>query len=423
MSLKNMTDFLELIKKQKDKRRQYHLLFKIIQKSLQDKYEDSDIEVKLTDDTYDPMSGLPVSFACFNKDGMIVESFTELQGNAFNVNVVQWDGEKLKITDDAGLERIWNLYLSVTREISSDKSSETLEQKEEVQIPVNKIKPNPNQIRVNFDDVEFVRTSFTEIGQRQPIEVIRKTENTDEFYQIIDGEKRWRAAKELGWKTIRAFIVKEDEDIDDISMASNFARSEPNAIALAKWIAQKRLEVKETNCWSKRDTNIIPEKEFRLLDKKNIFLSHPEIDKRIERKWGIKAKRQQKLVELLKLHPEFQNKVAQGDFNISEDIYTVNLDKDDFSSEFIKAVQENLRKDRLMSKIEKNAKNLNDPNSKFLSYYKWFESFPTRIDLSSKYIDKVDERTYESVRERGKKFINYLMNKLNIDINELEEES
>ncbi len=78
-------------------------------------------------------------------------------------------------------------------------------------IAVRNITANPNQPRQNFDEealAELVH-SLREVGLLQPI-VVRPV---DTGYEIVAGERRWRAAQEAGWETIPA-VVRETADAD-----------------------------------------------------------------------------------------------------------------------------------------------------------------------------------------------------------------
>ncbi|KIL53190.1 nucleoid occlusion protein [Jeotgalibacillus campisalis] len=106
-------------------------------------------------------------------------------------------------------------------------SPEALEQKEEVrQIEIHQIQPNRFQPRTIFDDEkieELARTIHTH-GIIQPI-IIR--ESGDGQFEIIAGERRWRAMKSLGWEKVPA-IVKNMSDTETASVAliENLQREE-----------------------------------------------------------------------------------------------------------------------------------------------------------------------------------------------------
>ncbi len=79
------------------------------------------------------------------------------------------------------------------------------------QIPVDQIEPNPRQPRITLDDVELTElaASILEHGVIQPVILTRgRTENT---YFLIAGERRWRASKQAGLRTIPAIIREATE--------------------------------------------------------------------------------------------------------------------------------------------------------------------------------------------------------------------
>ena len=95
-------------------------------------------------------------------------------------------------------------------ETGEKKESETSEEREEVkQIPIHEIVPNRFQPRTVFDNerIEELAQTIKTHGVIQPI-VVRKREGQ---YELIAGERRWRAVTSLGWDTIPA-IIKEFND-------------------------------------------------------------------------------------------------------------------------------------------------------------------------------------------------------------------
>ena len=81
-----------------------------------------------------------------------------------------------------------------------------------MQVPVSMIIPNPDQPRTVFDqaDLEGLAQSLKEDGQLQPAAVEGPVEGG--FYVLLDGERRWRAARKLGWESIEANVVKSRSD-------------------------------------------------------------------------------------------------------------------------------------------------------------------------------------------------------------------
>lgn len=110
--------------------------------------------------------------------------------------------------------------------------------KEEVMVKVTKIEPNREQPRKNFDEDALLELaeSIRQFGVIQPLIVQKK----EDHYEIIAGERRWRAAKLAGLKEVPV-IVKSytDQEIVEISLIENIQRENLNPIEEAQ--AFKRL--------------------------------------------------------------------------------------------------------------------------------------------------------------------------------------
>lgn len=106
-------------------------------------------------------------------------------------------------------------------------------------IPVNNILPNPFQPRINFDPaaIEELKMSIIANGLIQPVTVRRLNNN----YQLISGERRLRACKEIGYIEIPAYIidVKSDEIMLAMALIENIQREKLNPIEIG--MAYKRL--------------------------------------------------------------------------------------------------------------------------------------------------------------------------------------
>ena len=108
-------------------------------------------------------------------------------------------------------------------------------------ISISKIKPNKNQPRKEFDKLkmEELKSSIQEKGILQPIAVREIKKN---HYEIIAGERRYRAAKEIGLKTIPVYILSVDSEseIMEYALIENIQRvdldpiEESEAYALLK---------------------------------------------------------------------------------------------------------------------------------------------------------------------------------------------
>ena len=107
-----------------------------------------------------------------------------------------------------------------------------------LEIDINKIKPNPNQPRKNFDQdaLNELAASIKVHGIVQPI-VLNQQPNGQ--YLIIAGERRWRAANICGLKTVPAVIKNyTDKQIKEISIIENLQREDLNPIEAAKAIKE-----------------------------------------------------------------------------------------------------------------------------------------------------------------------------------------
>ena len=101
------------------------------------------------------------------------------------------------------------------------------------EVELSKIVPNANQPRREFDEeaMQELADSIAEIGIIQPI-TLRKMDN--DTYQIIAGERRWRASQMTGLNTIPAYIrTADDEHMMQMALVENIQREDLNAIEIA----------------------------------------------------------------------------------------------------------------------------------------------------------------------------------------------
>ena len=111
------------------------------------------------------------------------------------------------------------------------------------EIELSKISVNPNQPRREFDPVALqeLADSIAEIGIIQPITLRQLSEDS---YQIIAGERRYRASIQAGLKSIPAYIrTADDENVMEMALIENIQREDLNSleIALAYALTQERL--------------------------------------------------------------------------------------------------------------------------------------------------------------------------------------
>jgi len=101
------------------------------------------------------------------------------------------------------------------------------------EVEMNLIFANPNQPRSHFDEESLTElaTSIRELGVISPI-TLRKNENGT--YLIIAGERRFRASKLVGLKSIPAYIkTAADEQVMEMALIENIQREDLNAIEIA----------------------------------------------------------------------------------------------------------------------------------------------------------------------------------------------
>ena len=105
-------------------------------------------------------------------------------------------------------------------------------------VNITKVEPNREQPRKNFDEdaLEELAESIKQFGLLQPILV----QDRKSYYEIIAGERRWRAAKKAGLKEVPVIIKNlTDQEIVEISLIENIQREDLNPIEEAQ--AYKRL--------------------------------------------------------------------------------------------------------------------------------------------------------------------------------------
>lgn len=106
-------------------------------------------------------------------------------------------------------------------------------------INVDLITPNPDQPRSKFDEETLAElaASIRELGVIQPLSLRLADDGT---YQIIAGERRWRAAKLAGLQSVPAYVrTASDSEVTEMALIENIQREDLNAIEIA--LAFKKL--------------------------------------------------------------------------------------------------------------------------------------------------------------------------------------
>ncbi len=103
----------------------------------------------------------------------------------------------------------------------------------QLHIAVSRIAPNPSQPRKSFDDAKLAEMtrSIREKGILQPLVVRRRGDD----YELIIGERRWRAAQRAGMDEVPAVVVDAgDREVVEMALVENVQRADLNPIELAQ---------------------------------------------------------------------------------------------------------------------------------------------------------------------------------------------
>jgi ParB family chromosome partitioning protein len=99
-------------------------------------------------------------------------------------------------------------------------------------VPISHIKPNVYQPRSHFDEESMaaLASSIREVGLLQPV-LVREVEGEEESYELIAGERRWRAARRAGLQTIPVLVqVANDVASLEQALVENLHREDLNAL-------------------------------------------------------------------------------------------------------------------------------------------------------------------------------------------------
>ena len=138
-----------------------------------------------------------------------------------------------------GLDALIPVGINEKKAKAGNINEENTEKKDgEKLVNITKVEPNREQPRKNFDEdaLDELAESIKQFGLLQPILVQDKST----YYEIIAGERRWRAAKKAGLKEIPVIIKNlTEQEIVEISLIENIQREDLNPIEEAQ--AYKRL--------------------------------------------------------------------------------------------------------------------------------------------------------------------------------------
>lgn len=260
--------------------------------------------------------------------------------------------------------------------IPTESSSKTTEdEKETLLLKTSQLEPNKDQPRKKFDEekIEELAQSIRQYGIIQPIIVCKK----EDYYQIIAGERRWRAAKKAGVKEVPV-VVKDytEKEIAEISLIENIQREDLNPIEEAKSYRQ-------------------------LIDEYN--LTQEELAERVSKS---RAEITNKM-RLLKLHEDVQKMLIAGDISAGHARALLGLED---KKDQLKLANDIVEKNYSVRQTEDLVKKMNEPKKKSSEKNKEGDSLDfVYRDLEKKLSDCLGTKVKITRKDKnkGKLEINY----------------
>ena len=134
-----------------------------------------------------------------------------------------------KTTKNRGLGRGLSALMS---DVAQDSATDTAPKRPDLLVPVEQIQPNPDQPRRTFaeDALQELATSIAEKGIIQPI-IVRAASNDSNAYEIVAGERRWRAAQIAQLHEIPVLVRNyDDTEVLEIAIIENIQRADLNPV-------------------------------------------------------------------------------------------------------------------------------------------------------------------------------------------------
>jgi ParB/RepB/Spo0J family partition protein len=166
-----------------------------------------------------------------------------------------------------------------------------------VEIPPDQIRPNPNNPRLFFPEAPLrqLADSIAEVGVLVPITVYHDPD-AETTHVLLDGERRWRASKDVNLPLIPAWVVRKPEGIENVlTMFSIHMLREQWSDIATTWALERLIEALGTD-------------NERILREKT----------------GLSTSRIQQMKRVLKQPREYQEKVARGELTFN---FLVEMDK------------------------------------------------------------------------------------------------
>ncbi len=117
-------------------------------------------------------------------------------------------------------------------DVAQDEQGSDAPRRPDLMVPVEQVQPNPDQPRRTFDDapLQELAKSIAEKGVIQPL-IVRAAPNDPDRYEIVAGERRWRAAQIAKLHEIPVLLRDyDDTEVLEVAIIENIQRAELNAV-------------------------------------------------------------------------------------------------------------------------------------------------------------------------------------------------
>ncbi len=255
-------------------------------------------------------------------------------------------------------------------------------------INVEKIKPNPFQPRNRFSDdtLDELAESIANKGVLQPV-TVREVQYDN--FELVTGERRWRAAKKVGLKTIPAIIRDfKDEEMMEVALIENLQREDLNPIEEAH--AYKKM-IEELEITQKEVAKRVSKSRSTVANTLRLLNLPPSVQEIVSRETISMGHARALLPLEHKKQKEIAKKIVEEDLSVRK------------TEELVKSLTE-----------KKNKKNMNKKTKNELSP-KWIkarEQLAEKLGLDVKIKDKVSKKEI-TINCRDYKEMENILNKIN----------
>ena len=280
-----------------------------------------------------------------------------------------------------GLSAILNDPDNLTKSINDKNANETIGKI--IDLPLENIITNPKQPRTHFNEeaLKELSNSIQELGIIQPITVRKVNKNN---YQLISGERRYRASKMAGIKSIPSYIrVANDNELLELALVENIQRKDLDPIEIG--LSYKRL-IDEIN------------------------LTQDQLSSRV----GKKRSTITNYIRLLKLDPIIQTGIRDKFISMGHGRALVNVENNKEQIELYKKI---VKKSLSVREVEKLVQALKSKTSKNIIYSSPFIS-QTALDLEKffetpvKVISNSEGKGFLKINFESQEKLQHILNKV-----------